>query len=122
MGRIVSDEEDEINKRIGARVSEARISGNFSLEDIAKRFEVSSFQWQKYERGINPLSGYKLYKLGQLFNCHVSYFYDDYNPENETRSVLPYKKPDLLIYYDKIPNQAAKKEILLLAKSLAEKS
>lgn len=60
---------------IGKNLVKLRKEKSLSQTDIAKILDVTFQQVQKYEKGLNRLSAFKLYILSQYFNIPMEYFF-----------------------------------------------
>jgi len=64
----------EIEKELGRKLKELRISRKLSQTKVGKKINVTFQQIQKYEKGTNGLSVFRLLQLCNAFNIPVSYF------------------------------------------------
>ncbi len=68
--------EREIDVHIGKKIRGKRILLGLSQVEVAGHLGVSFQQLQKYEKGVNRISGGKLVSLGKLFEVPITYFFD----------------------------------------------
>ena len=66
----------DIDRHIGARVRERRVMLGLAQQQLAELIGVTYQQAHKYEKGINRISGGRLYMLAQALGVEVGYFYD----------------------------------------------
>ncbi len=66
---------DELDVLIGKRLRERRILLAITQEDLARRIGLSFQQLQKYEVGENRISAARLYKLSQILEVPISWFF-----------------------------------------------
>ncbi len=57
-------------------------------EELARNLNITFQQIQKYEKGINGLSGEKLYKLSKFFEVPMEIFFDQSLIENQNFTKL----------------------------------
>lgn len=73
---IVIDKIKEIDHLIGLRIKLARQACGITQMQLAEKLDVSYQQVQKYETGLNRVSGGCLIVLGKLLNKPLEYFFD----------------------------------------------
>jgi len=69
-------ERTNIEKQIGKRLKDIRLLKRLSQEKVAKHCNVSFQQIQKYEKGTNGLSVFRLLQLCNGLGVSFSYFVD----------------------------------------------
>lgn len=85
--RVASQEgPDPIDVHVGARLRLRRILLGLSQSAVADRIGLTFQQVQKYERGTNRLAASTLYRVAQILDVPVSFFFDDLP---DTLSVQP---------------------------------
>lgn len=67
---------NHLDKEIGRRLRQSRMSHNLTQEGLAKKLDISFQQLQKYESGANRISASRLWSIAQALNIPVTYFYD----------------------------------------------
>ena len=67
---------DYIDRYIGQRVRSRRLLLGYSQEKIAQALDVSIQQVQKYEKGINRISGANLYRIAHILEAPLVYFFE----------------------------------------------
>lgn len=73
----LSDETlNTIDEYIGTRIKLRRNLLGLSQHQLAKILNVSFQQLQKYEKGINRISGSRVWHISRALNTPVSYFFD----------------------------------------------
>ena len=77
-----------IDKYIGARMRESRLSLNISQEALAKAVGISFQQIQSYERGANGVSAVRLFEICKILNVSLSFMFqrDSKKWQHGTRS------------------------------------
>lgn len=69
---------------IGQKLRQKRSSLGLTQDRIAKFLEISPQQVQKYERGLNRISGSKLWKLANFLGVQIDYFFDKITSSAQT--------------------------------------
>ena len=84
----------DIDCHIGARIRQRRIMLGLAQQQMAELIGVTYQQAHKYEKGINRISGGRLYMLAQALGVEVGYFYDglgeggSFKPTQQQRLLL----------------------------------
>jgi len=87
-GRRGSPESWSVDSHVGQRVRMRRTLLGMSQEKLGEAIGLTFQQVQKYERGSNRISAGTLYRLGQVLDVPVSFFFDCYDdPTAATRKV-----------------------------------
>ena len=126
---------DPIDVHVGSRVRMRRTLLGKSQTNIGETLGLTFQQIQKYERGANRISSSKLYKLSNLLDVPVAYFFDDM-PDQLERDATSFKgeKPEsfdqdrlstsetleLVRNYYKIENPKVRKRIFEFIKGIAQ--
>jgi len=66
----------EIDAHVGARVRRLREIRGLSREAIARAFEITHQQVQKFETGQNRISAGRLAVIAKMLDVPIAYFYD----------------------------------------------
>lgn len=122
-----------VDVHVGARVRLRRTMLDMSQATLGEFLGLTFQQVQKYERGSNRISASKLYKLSEILDVPVSFFFDD-APEVE----VPNQEPPVgsqeadpgdlwtdaemrgfVEAYYRLTDDAVRKRIFELTKSLA---
>lgn len=86
-GRRGSPESWSVDAHVGQRVRTRRTLLGYSQERLGEAIGLTFQQVQKYERGSNRISAGTLYRLGQVLDVPVSFFFDSYDdPHAKPRS------------------------------------
>ena len=124
----------KVDKHVSKRVSDRRIELGITQEALANRLGISSQQFQKYENGSNRISAGRLFQLAVALDTTIPYFYDGL--QSISRALLrgvseeaaEYEGPDdveateLVMTFRSIPDPAARRAVLALARKSAEGS
>lgn len=98
----------KIDCHVGKKLKLRRVNLGLSQQKLGELLNITFQQIQKYEKGVNRVSGGRLYELSKILEVPVSYFFegidDDTKDSNEA-----YKKID----YDSL-----NKEILTISRLL----
>lgn len=68
---------EKIDKMIGVRVHELRVSNGLSRKQLSGEIGVTHQQLQKYENGINRISAGRLLSIANVLKKPVSFFFED---------------------------------------------
>lgn len=114
------DIEHKYHANLGKRLREARLLAGLSQTDLGTMFGVSFQQIQKYEKGLNRISPYKLILWAAETNVKLMYLLDheeDSEPlcvdSRGNRAAL-----DMVRYFGKVPVEN-RKVLLSIAALLA---
>lgn len=77
---------DPIDIHVGSRVRLRRTLLGMSQEKLGDALGLTFQQVQKYERGANRIGSSRLFKLSQILDVPVSFFFDDMPEEVEKRN------------------------------------
>ena len=75
-GRMSEGQLKSIDAAVGGQVRLRRILLGMSQEVVSLSLGLTFQQLQKYEHGTNRISGSRLYQLGTILHCPVSYFFE----------------------------------------------
>lgn len=78
-GRRGSPESWSVDSHVGQRVRMRRTLLGMSQEKLGEAIGLTFQQVQKYERGSNRISAGTLFRLGQVLDVPVSFFFDAYS-------------------------------------------
>lgn len=116
-----------IDVHVGARVRLRRNLLGFSQTDLGKMLGITFQQIQKYERGSNRIAASRLYRMGQVLDVPVAYFFDGLesgkvSPEMAVVTVLLAERetPGLIRAYYQIKDHRLRKRALELLKALGK--
>jgi len=84
-GRRGSPESWSVDAHVGQRVRMRRTLLGMSQEKLGEAIGLTFQQVQKYERGSNRISAGTLYRLSQVLDVPVSFFFDTYNDADSPR-------------------------------------
>lgn len=120
-----------IDFSVGKRLSARRKELDMSQQTLGKELGVSFQQIQKYEKGASRVSAGRLFQIAKALGVSISYFYTDaisHAPgmaEEEGPSPAPSLSPqvsELVETFARIRDKPMRRQLIEIAKSLAEKS
>jgi transcriptional regulator with XRE-family HTH domain len=79
--REKSDKPNPIDVHVGGRVRLRRTLLGMSQERLGEALGLTFQQVQKYERGTNRVGASRLYRLSQILDVPVSFFFEEISPE-----------------------------------------
>ena len=121
-----------IDVHVGTRVRLRRKTMKMSQEQLGDQLGITFQQVQKYERGTNRVGASRLWKISQVLEVPIQYFYDGLKDgifedvSENTQSPIIYEFINssdgiaLATAVSQINNRAVRRQILELARSLAE--
>jgi transcriptional regulator with XRE-family HTH domain len=74
-GAIMIDQSIDFNKSIGIKIKNRRLELKLTQSKLAKRINVTFQQIQKYEKGSNGTSAYRLWEISKALRVSMSYFF-----------------------------------------------
>ena len=74
---VVAKKPDPIDAHVGSRLRLRRTLLGMSQEKLGRALGLTFQQVQKYERGTNRIGAGRLYRLGEILEVPVAFFYDD---------------------------------------------
>ncbi|MGB4101545.1 MAG: helix-turn-helix transcriptional regulator [Alphaproteobacteria bacterium] len=73
---------DPIDIHVGQRLRLRRMLIGMSQEKLGEAVGLTFQQIQKYERGANRMGASRLYRIAQILNIPVSFFYSELSTQN----------------------------------------
>ena len=111
----------QVDKAIGERIHELRISMGLSRKQLASKIDVTHQQLQKYEKGTNRISSGRLAAFAIALKKPVSFFFENIHEEHEP---LPTQHQRMCIEVSRnflrIKDPMHQNAINLLVRTLAE--
>lgn len=112
---------EQIDKMIGIKIHELRISMGLSRQQLALKIGVTHQQLQKYEKGTNRISAGRLAAIAGALGKTVAYFYDEVAGGTEA---LPSQHQRMCIEvsrnFMRIRNPQFQNAVNILVRTLAE--
>ena len=75
MARVAEDGPHPVDRHVGRRVCEKRISLGYNQSDLGRALGLTFQQIQKYEKGANRISASKLWDIARFFKVDIGYFF-----------------------------------------------
>jgi transcriptional regulator with XRE-family HTH domain len=114
----------ELKKNIGATLKKHRLAARMSQMALAEKIGISYQQLQKYEKGINNISVYRLSQISEVLRIPISRLLEDQVPEKVAEEISEYglskEEKILLDLFRKVDNKDIKRGLLLELKGIAE--
>lgn len=86
-----------IDAHVGSRLRMRRTLLGMSQEKLGKALGLTFQQVQKYERGANRIGSSRLFKLSNILDVPVGYFFDDMD-ESSSRRKQEARETDPAVY------------------------
>ena len=113
--------EDTFNTHMGKRLRMRRLSLGLTQTKVAKAFNVTFQQIQKYEKGTNGVSSSRLIQLSNFLKVPITYFFEDFTENNNIDKNIQEDNSDLnysfLIKTFSKLNETQKQKIFTLLKN-----
>lgn len=74
--QVSVDGPDPVDVHVGARVRERRVMLGLSQTTLATKIGLTFQQVQKYERGANRVSASMMWRMAEVLDVPISYFFD----------------------------------------------
>lgn len=114
----------EYKKNIGRILRKYRLAAKLSQMALAEKIGISYQQLQKYEKGIDNISIYRLHQLSGALKVPISKFLEIEEPEKVAEDIVEYglsrEEKTLLELFRKIDNKDIRHGLLLELKGIAE--
>jgi len=131
---LMAKSPDPIDLYVGGRLRTARILAGLSQEKLGDALNVTFQQIQKYEKGTNRISASRLQTAARILALPVSHFFEDapggpsafaIDPNVLSREEISsflgsHDGTQLVRAFMTIPEGAARRRLLNLAKAMAE--
>lgn len=134
---MIKSKPEPVDVHVGSRVRLRRTLLGMSQDKLGKALSLTFQQIQKYERGANRIGSSRLYKLSQILDVPVSFFFDDMPAEVTGKAVgmseggkqsfevgqLSRRETlELVRAYYKIKDPLVRKKLFEMVKALAKSS
>jgi len=114
----------QFRKNIGEVIKKYRLAANMSQMALAEKIGISYQQLQKYEKGINNISVYRLEQISEALKIPISSFLETEEPERIAEEIGEYglskEEKTLLDLFRRIDNKDIKRGLLLELKGIVE--
>jgi len=122
-----------IDAQVGNRVRLRRMLVGMSQEKLGETLGLTFQQVQKYEKGVNRIGAGRLYRIAQILEVPINYFYEDVaekaesSPAQGDRTAAPVMEflargegLQLALAFMRIKESKVRKRVIDLIKSLAD--
>ena len=114
----------EYKKNIGKILRKYRLAAKLSQMALAEKIGISYQQLQKYEKGIDNISIYRLHQLSGALKVPISKFLEIEEPEKVAEDIVEYglsrEEKTLVELFRKIDNKDIRHGLLLELKGIVE--
>jgi len=118
---VLEDGPREIDVHVGQRVRQRGVLCGLSQTELADAIGLTFQQLQKYECGMNRISGSKLWQISQILDVPVQWFFKEFSDVKDVEKEAFHMKREtleLVRNYVAAPSDVQKK-FLSLVKSIA---
>ncbi|MBE0426335.1 MAG: helix-turn-helix transcriptional regulator [Nitrospirae bacterium] len=109
-------------KNIGETIKKYRHAANMSQMVLAEKIGISYQQLQKYEKGINNISVYRLQQISDALKIPISNFLESLESEKVSEEIGEYglskEEKKLLDLFRRIDNKDIRRGLLLELKGI----
>ena len=122
--QVMSTPTQAIDIQIGMRLRAKRNEAGLTQEELGKALtdRLSHQQIQKYERGENSISCFRIVQLAETLNVPASYFFEEISTSAPSGFSEPASKPfqyevdmqktELNLAFSKLPNATMRKAVV----------
>lgn len=116
---------NEIDMSIGKRLRACRLMHGLTQHEIAEKAGITFQQIQKYERGLNRISGSRIYQLCMALDIDPNYLFEDFSQTSKSQLLDQDELTDdkqiisLVKSYNKIKSPELKATVREIAQILA---
>ena len=118
-----TDRATPVDRHVGARLRERRITHGLSMQQLADQLGVTYQQLHKYERGINHLAAGRLFEVARVLSVPISYFFEGAADSGDATRRPPGPRErltlDLVRSFAAIADPRLQEAVSSLARSLA---
>lgn len=111
-------------KNIGEAIKRYRLAAHMSQMALAEKIGISYQQLQKYEKGINNISAYRLRQISEVLKVPIGGLFEDIEPEKVAEEISEYglskEEKKLLDFFRRIDNKDIRQGLLLELKGIVE--
>ncbi len=107
-----------VDIHVGARARQRRVLLGMNQTKLGDALGLTFQQVQKYERGTNRISASKLFKLSQVLDVSIEYFFDHMPPEVAASPMITHETLKLVRAYYEIDNAKIRRRVYELTKTM----
>jgi transcriptional regulator with XRE-family HTH domain len=121
---IVVKSSNQIDKSLGGRLRDKRISTGWSQEQLAEKLQVDPKDISAYEKGVKRITADRLLRLSKVLGVRPVYFFgidDNERPAARDAALLTLPDQGLRLHraFISVQNPALREAIVLLVTELA---
>ena len=75
-GETMTQEANSFNQAIGEAIKDARLKAKLTQTKLAKHCDITFQQVQKYEKGVNGCSAFRLNQISKKLKVPITYFFE----------------------------------------------
>lgn len=114
----------EFKKNIGETLKKYRLAARMSQMALAEKIGISYQQLQKYEKGIDNISIFRLYQISNALKVPIRNLFEIEEPEKVAEDISEYglskEEKTLLELFQKIDNKDIRRGLLLELKGIVK--
>lgn len=114
----------DYKKDVGEAIRKYRLSAGMSQMALAEKIGISYQQLQKYEKGTNSISLYRLKQICESLKIPVSYILEDLEPEKTAEEISEYglskQERAVLDLFRRIDTEDIRRGLLLQLKGIVK--
>lgn len=111
-------------KNIGETIKKYRLAARMSQMELAGKIGISYQQLQKYEKGINNISIFRLKQLSEALKIPINSLLEGQEPERVAEDISEYglskEEKTILDLFRKIDNKDIRRGLILELKGIVE--
>ena len=109
---------------IGETIKKYRLAASMSQMELAGKIGISYQQLQKYEKGINNISIFRLKQLSEALKIPINSLLEGQEPEQVAEDISEYglskEEKTILDHFRKIDNKDIRRGLILELKGIVE--
>jgi transcriptional regulator with XRE-family HTH domain len=119
-GRRGRNAVQDIDRQVGARIRERRITLGLTARQLAERIGTSEQHARNYENGQHCVTAGRLYLIAQALDLEPGHFFEDLGPERPTGPRRPMPL-ELARHFVDLPSRRHQEALAELARALTER-
>lgn len=84
----MNQNEKTCSRMIGKNIRKLRLERGYTGQELANLLSVSQQQVSRYENGLTLITVDLLYRVSEVLNVRIYYFFDDYSSPDETNDLF----------------------------------
>lgn len=78
----------EVDLHVGRKIRDRRRHDGMTQRQLADAVGVNFQQMQKYETGLNRVSASRLWRIAEVQDAHISYYFDGLGDKQESEPIV----------------------------------